>query len=58
MDKNDTIIDISKFLDSSPKEEKEAVKKPSSQTNPIFKKFLVIHNKKIEQKFSLKDLFR
>lgn len=58
MDKNNTIIEIKQYLDSKADEVKEVKKQPSLHSNPIFKKFLLINNKKSQHKFSLKDLFR
>lgn len=58
MDENNTIIDIRQYLDSKTEESKEEKKPPSFHSNPIFKKFLIINNKKTQHKFSLKDLFR
>lgn len=58
MDKNNTIIDIRQYLESKTEDAKEEKKTTSFHSNPIFKKFLIINNKKTQHKFSLKDLFR
>ena len=58
MEKNKTVIDIKPYL-KPPKEGQVSVaNNQSMHSNPIFKKFLLMHNKKVESKFSLKDLFR
>ena len=58
MDENKTILDIKPFLKPKTENPVEVKYQQSLHSNPIFKKFLCIHNKKTETKFSLKDLFR
>lgn len=58
MDENNTIIDIRQYLESKTDVSEKEKKQTALHSNPIFKKFLVINNKKTQHKFSLKDLFR
>ena len=58
MDENKTIVDIKPYLKPPKEDAVDFAQQKSLHSNPIFKKYLAIHNKKIESKFSLKDLFR
>ncbi len=57
MDKNDTIIDITKKLEKNKASAPDNTSMPKFHTNPIFKKLFVINSKVTEHKFSIKDLF-
>lgn len=58
MDENNTIIDLTAHLDSKIQKSQEKKSVPVFHSNPIFKKFLLLHNQDTKHKFSLKDLFR
>lgn len=56
----DKIIDITKILQETAVEEKQAESKPVLEkvTNPIFKKLAQFKNSKLSSKLDIKDLLR
>lgn len=57
MDTENKITDITKYINKTEKDEEKVLCRTKFQTNPIYKKNLIISIKNNTHKFSVNDLF-